>query len=186
MKNRLFIISLFTLCLVKVCFGQKNKKAQKVYDNLSYTKIIEQLSSSAKVGKDDTKTLLLANSYYFNGQMENASRWYNQLLSLNEDALDKEIYFRYSQSLKAIENYSESDRIMKKFIKLYPEDSRSKLFNINYLQAIDLVSDEFPLRNLEINSSFSDFGTSIYNGNLIFASSRNKKINYIIGMINLS
>ena len=177
MKNRLFIISLFTLCLVKVCFGQKNKnkKAQKEYDNLSYTKIIEQLSSSAKVGKDETKTLLLANSYYFNGQMENASRWYNQLLSLNEDALDKEIYFRYSQSLKAIENYSESDRIMKKFIKLYPEDSRSKLFNINYLQAIDLVSDEFPLRNLEINSSFSDFGTSIYNGNLIFASSRNKK-----------
>ena len=177
MKNRLFIISLFTLCLVKVCFGQKNKnkKAQKEYDNLSYAKIIEQLSSSAKVGKDDTKTLLLANSYYFNGQMENASRWYNQLLSSNEDALDKEIYFRYSQSLKAIENYSESDRIMKKFIKLYPEDSRSKLFNINYLQAIDLVSDEFPLRNLEINSSFSDFGTSIYNGNLIFASSRNKK-----------
>ncbi|MDC1378240.1 flagellar motor protein MotB, partial [Flavobacteriaceae bacterium] len=175
MKNRLFIMSLFTICLVNVCFGQKNKKAQKEYDNLSYAKIIEQLSPLAKVGQDDTKTLLLANSYYFNGQMENASRWYNQLLSLNKDPLDKEIYFRYSQSLKAIENYSESDRIMKKFIKFYPEDSRSKLFNINYLQAIDLVSDKFPLLNLEINSSFSDFGTSIYNGNLIFSSSRNKK-----------
>ncbi len=159
MKNRLFIISLFTLCLVKVSFGQKNtiKNAQKEYDNLSYVKIIEQLSSSAEASKDDTKTLLLANSYYFNGQMEEASRWYNQLLSSNEEALDKEIYFRYAQSLKAIENYSESDSIMKKFIKLNPEDSRSKLFNINYLQAIDLVSDEFPLRNLEINTSFSDF-----------------------------
>tara|TARA_B110000444_G_scaffold15730_1_gene13578 strand:+ start:5402 stop:7549 length:2148 start_codon:yes stop_codon:yes gene_type:complete len=177
MKNRLFIISLFTLCLVKVSFGQKNtiKNAQKEYDNLSYIKIIEQLSSSAEVGKDDTKTLLLANSYYFNGQMREASRWYKQLLSSNEEALDKEIYFRYAQSLKAVENYSESDSIMKKFIKSNPEDSRSKLFNINYLQVIDLLSEEFPLRNLEINTSFSDFGTSIYNGNLIFASSRNKK-----------
>ena len=174
MKNRLFILLL--ILLTNLSFGQKkmNRKAQKAFASFSYIKTAQQLLKLAEEEKASTEDIQhLANSYYFNGDMLNASKWYKELVSRGQE-IDSENYFRYALSLKATSNYFESDKIMNTFCKLNPMDSRSVLFeeNPNYLSEIENLSSDFELQNLDINTPFSDFGTSTYNGNLIFASSK--------------
>ncbi len=175
MKKRLFILPLFALICVNVSFSQKGiaKSVKKEYDNLSYVKTTEKLLKAANEGNRSPDLLQsLANSFYFNGKMEEASKWYGELMDLNVDGLDPENYFRYSQALKGTGDYAKADKVLREFIALRPEDSRSKLFHVDYLKIIEKRSDDFEMKNLEINTPFSDFGTSIYQNNLIFASSR--------------
>jgi len=184
MKKRLFILSLLTALFINVTFGQKGiiNSAKKKYDKLSYVNTSEQLLKLAEEGNKSIDVLQnLANSYYFNGKMEDASKWYQELMTLETEnteveSIDTESYFRYAQSLKALKNYSEANLVMKKFSELNPNDSRAKLFNKNknYLNEIDKLSSDFALKNLDVNTSFSDFGASIYQGNLVFASSRDQ------------
>ncbi len=179
MKNRLHLLFLFTGFLTNLSFSQINAESiQKDYDNLSYYKLIQELLPEVEKSNEPSKILLLADSYFFNGKMEEASNWYKELAS---ESFDKETLFRYVQSLKAVKNYSLADKIMITFINLNPNDSRSKLFKNNYLDIIEETSDNFELNNLEINTPFSDFGVSNYDESLIFASSRNqnnKKYNW--------
>ena len=110
MKNKLYLLFLFTGFITNFTFSQINIAAiQKDYDNLSYYKLIEELLPEVEKSKEPSKILLLADSYFFNGQMEEASKWYKELSTEN---LDKETLFRYVQSLKAIENYSLADKMM--------------------------------------------------------------------------
>ncbi|MDO5981524.1 OmpA family protein [Flavivirga spongiicola] len=175
MKKRIFILPLLTLLLVNVAFSQKGitKRAKKTYNNLSYVKTTEQLLAAAESGNKSPRLLeSLANSFYYNSKMEAASKWYGELIDLKEENLDPENYFRYSQALKGIGDYDKADKVLREFIALKPEDTRSKLFKSDYLKTIDKRSDNFEMNNLEINTEFSDFGTSVYQDHLVFASSR--------------
>jgi len=178
MKKRLFILSLLAILLVNFSFAQKDivTSVKKKYDNLSYSKTTEQLINKVENG-DKSPELLenLANIYYLNGKMNEASKWYAELITLEEESFDPENYFRYAQALKSLEKYDAADQMMQKFKQLKPEDSRSNNYKINYLTIIEKASDDYELQNLDINSPFSDFGTSIYQDNLIFASSRDEK-----------
>ncbi|MDO5968488.1 OmpA family protein [Flavivirga aquimarina] len=177
MKKRLFILPLLTLIFINGSFSQDGitKSAKKKYDNLSYIKTTEQLLEEANEGNRSPELLQsLANSFYFNGKMEEATKWYEELMALNVEGLDPEYYFRYSQALKGTGDYNKANTIMLEFKEMKPEDSRSKLFHANYLHIIENRSDDFKMKNLEINTSFSDFGTSVFQENLVFASSRGK------------
>jgi len=178
MKKRLIILSIFASLFINISFGQKGiiKSAQKKYDKLSYVKTTEQLLELAQNGTNSVDVLQnLANAYYFNGKMEDASKWYEKLIDLNQE-IDTETYFRYAQSLKALKNYTKADKVMLNFSELNPKDSRAKLFKSNqgYLNTIEKASDDFELKNLDANTSFSDFGTSTNGNHLIVASARQK------------
>ncbi|TGV00629.1 OmpA family protein [Flavivirga rizhaonensis] len=175
MKKRLLLLPLLTLLLVNISFGQKGvaRKAKKTYNNLSYVKTTEQLLEVANEGNRNPELLEnLANSFYYNGKMEEASQWYGELIAQKKETINPENYFRYSQALKGIGAYDKADKILEEFIRLQPEDSRSKLFQADYLETIEKRSDDFEMNNLEINTPLSDFGTSIHQDQLIFASSR--------------
>lgn len=149
-------------------------KAQKQYDKLFYIKSTKELLKLIENGDNSINVLQnLANAYYFNGRMEDASKWYKKLIDIHQD-IDVENYFRYAQALKAQQIYEESDKIMKLFCEANPEDSRSKLFlsSLNYLDKIEKTSDDFKIKNLDINTPYSDFGTSFYNDGIYFASSK--------------
>ena len=106
--------------------------------------------------------------------MEDASKWYGELMNLNE-SIDPEYYFRYAQALKYLGNYKESDIWMNKFHSFKTDDSRGNAFinKVNYLEVIESKSrNDIQIKNLDINSPLSDFGTSEYNDKIIFASSR--------------
>ncbi|RZN78571.1 MAG: flagellar motor protein MotB [Winogradskyella sp.] len=149
-------------------------RASKEYKDFAYLKTSEILLEVAENGYKSVDILQkLADSFYFNNQMEEASKWYGELMALNE-SVDSEYYFRYAQALKSIEKYSESDKWMEKFVSANGNDLRSRAFSstVNYLDMIDRASRVFDVKNLDINSEVSDFGSHQYDGKLIFSSSR--------------
>ena len=108
--------------------------------------------------------------------MKEAARWYGELFKLT-DEVDSEYYFRYALALKGDENYEESDRWMQKFNELNPDDTRAKSFiaRRDYRSKIEDNSNKYVVvNNLDFNSELSDFGASVYNGTLVFASARDR------------
>ena len=153
----------------------KIRQAAKEYDNLAYLKTSEILLEVAESGFTSVDLLQkLANSFYFNNDMENAAKWYGELMKKDVNGIDPEYYFRYAQALKSVENYAESDKWMKKFAQENRGDLRGQAFKstVDYLAKIDEASREFEVHSLEINSELSDFGTTQYKDLLVFASSR--------------
>ncbi|MFC5045950.1 OmpA family protein [Aquimarina hainanensis] len=117
----------------------------------------------------------LGDSYYFNGELEDASKWYERLLSEYEQEVDPEYLFRYAQSLKSVRRYDESDQVMEKFNALTNADTRASNYmsSKDYLNFIELQSGKFDLVKLDVNSKDSDYAPSFTNqGTLVFASSR--------------
>ena len=171
------IIYILTLSLVfSSGYAQKGKirQATKEYDNLAYLKTSEILLEVAEKGFTSVDLLQkLANSFYFNNQMQQAAKWYGELMTMNVE-LDPEYFFRYAQALKSVENYTESDKWMNKFADADRSDLRGRAFSstVDYLSMIDEASREFEVENLDLNTAVSDFGTTQYQNQLIFASSR--------------
>lgn len=178
MKKRIYILSILSALVFNVSFSQKARvfNAIKKYDKLSYVDSISELLELASEEDAPAEVIeKLANAYYFNNEMEEASIWYEKLMTSDETMSD-EGYFKYAQSLKAQQKYDEANNVLKQFVVIKPEDSRAKEFlnSQNYLNIIEKLSDDFELLNLDINTKYSDFGTSTNNGNLVFASSRDE------------
>src|SRR5690606_12007350 len=79
------------------------------------------------------------------------------------------------QSLKSVGEYTKADEYMEKFYQAKGDDHRAKLFlaERNYLEVIEESSGRYAIENAEIlNSDLSDYGTTFYNGELIFTSTR--------------
>ncbi|WP_047545026.1 OmpA family protein [Psychroserpens sp. Hel_I_66] len=178
MKTHKIICTLALTLVFSMGYSQKGKvrEANEAYDNLAYLKTSEILLEVAENGYKTVNLLQkLANSFYFNNKMEEAAKWYGELMAMNENEdLDPEYYFRYGQALKSIENYSESDKWMKKFAESDRSDLRGRAFlsTVDYLSMIEEASRDFEVKNLEINTDVSDFGATQYKNQLIFASTR--------------
>ncbi|WP_346883955.1 OmpA family protein [uncultured Algibacter sp.] len=179
MKSKIYTLSVLMILMFNVSFSQKGKVKSTLnnYDKLSYVKSKKQLALLAEQ-KDKSPEIIekLANSSYFIGEMEDASKWYAKLVEMNPN-VEPENYFRYAQALKSQEKYKEANSILKTFYNIKSNDSRAKQFfnSPEYLKVIKELSNSFELVNLDINTPYSDFGTSTHSGNLVFASSRDKK-----------
>ncbi|WP_246035907.1 OmpA family protein [Winogradskyella algicola] len=153
----------------------KIKSVEDDYRDFAYVKTSEVLLEVANKGYKSAELFQkLANSYYFRNDMENAAKWYGELFTMNE-VIDPEYYFRYALALKGIENYEESDKWMKKFNELKPDDMRGRAFlsRVDYRTNIQEQSrDDIEIQNLEINTELSDFGTTEYENGIVFASAR--------------
>ncbi|WP_271782123.1 OmpA family protein [Aquimarina algiphila] len=122
----------------------------------------------------------LADSYYFTGDLEGSVIWYKKLFKEYPKDLDAEYLFRYAQSLKSIELYSEADKVMDEFNTLTGNDKRARSFinKRDYLNFIEMQSGKYNIYPLSINSENSEYAPSFNNQNqIVFASSRSKKTN---------
>ena len=176
MKTKRILSILALSFIVSISYAQRGKvrQAKKEYDNLAYVKTSEILLEVANNGFKTVDLLQkLANSFYFNNQMEEAAKWYGELMAMS-DEMDPEYYFRYAQSLKSIQNYAESDKWMKKFHEADRSDLRGRAFasTVDYLSMIDKASRDFEVVNMDINTDVSDFGATQYQNQLVFASAR--------------
>ena len=148
--------------------------ADKKYEKLAYidaTKTYERVA--AKGYKSVDMFQKLGNSYYFNAELEQAGKWYGELFAMNE-TVDPEYYYRYSQCLKAMGDYTKADQMMAQFNAKSGNDERAKLYaaNKNYLEQIKANSGRFTVQDAGINSEYSDYGSAMNGNQLVFASAR--------------
>lgn len=150
-------------------------KADKKYAQYAYIDAIAMYERMAEKGYQSAEVYeKIGNAYYYNADYTKAAKWYGQLFSLGEENLKPEQYYRYAQTLKATGQYEKANSYLDKFAQKQQEDQRGKKYTQakDYLKAIKANSGRYNIENSGINSPYSDYGACVYNGYVIFTSSR--------------
>ncbi len=152
----------------------KIKKANTNYEQYAYVNAIETYEKVAEKGYKSVELFQkLGNSYYFQGKLEDANKWYTELFAMNQP-VDGEYYFRYAQTLKAVGDYKKADQMMAQFNAKNGTDLRGKLAKSQtyYLEEIKKNSGRYEIENAGINSQFSDYETAFYKNEIVFTSAK--------------
>lgn len=107
---------------IEVSTAKDNKiedsSATKKKNYYAYINVIKTYEKVAEKGyKSVSLFKKLGDNFYFNNEMDKAARWYKELFAMNED-LDIELYYRYSNALKAVGQEENAKNLMKKFNQL--------------------------------------------------------------------
>lgn len=182
MRKILHNLVLGTLVLTSLSFyGQERKveRADKKFDRLEYVNAIQLYENVSRKGFHTSDMLeKLGDSYYFNGNLPKAHEWYKVLFeSYNSSEIPTEYYYRYAESLKSVEQYVQADAVMKTFHQRVEEDRRGILYteNPDYLAQIEDNSGRYNIDLASVNSVSSDFGSTVLDSKLIFASARERR-----------
>jgi len=173
------IISIFSLaCFFSVSAQEvKEKIAEKKHEGYSYIDAIAIYEKVAERGHASVELFQkLGDAYYFNGMLDKSKIWYDKLFQMDNQSLDPEYYFRYSQSLKAVKSYKEADKMMEKFYTL-TNDYRGELYIKNKLYLVDINNslDKYTIEDAGINSEYSDYGGNFKDTKMYFVSNRISK-----------
>jgi len=151
------------------------ERGHKLFNNYAYDEAIDvYLKAIAKEAQSLDLYANLADSYYENADMENAVTWYSTLVDFDLPSVKGEYYFRYSQALKAIKDYSSSDLWLSKLAELNADDSRgaSLKYDPKYLDKIEEQSNRYEIKPTSINTEHSEFAASYGDKGVIFSSDR--------------
>jgi outer membrane protein OmpA-like peptidoglycan-associated protein/tetratricopeptide (TPR) repeat protein len=173
MKIKLVILAFLTVTLVNAQKAQVSS-ADKKFENLAYIDAISIYEDVAKKGYKSTDLFQkLGDANYFNANLKDANKWYTELFALNQK-VEAEYYYRYSQTLKSVGDYTKADQYLKLFSEANEADVRAKLFkdNQNYLAELKKASSRYEIEDSGINSKFSDYGAAKINGKFVFTSTR--------------
>nr|WP_294787802.1 OmpA family protein [uncultured Flavobacterium sp.] len=174
--RKLYILSL--ILSVTFSFAQKTnlKQADALFRNFSYldaSKAYEECLANIK--NPSAQTLKnAADSYYFISDSRNALKWYKKLYEVQGNNLTDIYYLRYIQSMKAVMDYDQADRTTKEYL-----DKKGDKKEINryvaqkkYMDSVAKAKPLYTIKNLDINTSKSDFGATFFKENVVFTSAR--------------
>ncbi|SHL21659.1 OmpA family protein [Flavobacterium chilense] len=174
--KKLYILSL--VLSITFGFAQKTnlKKADALFKNYSYldaSKAYEECLQN--IENPSTQTLKnAADSYYFISDARNALRWYKKLYEAQGNNLTDIYYLRYIQSMKAVMDYDDADKITKEYLNKKGDQKEINRYVAQKKQLDSLAKSKslYDIRNLEINTSKSDFGATFYQDRVVFTSAR--------------
>jgi len=117
-------------------------------------------------------------AHYFNTNMEKAFYWYDILYDKYKNNMSADNIFKYAHTLKGTGNYGRAKRLMRLYnrklknggvtaIDNDPETTSNEVVLDNILN----VEQNFDIKNLAINSEYSDFSPMFYNEDEIVFSS---------------
>ncbi|MGJ8551315.1 MAG: OmpA family protein, partial [Winogradskyella wichelsiae] len=96
-----YILLAFVVVFTSSVFAQKGKiqSVKDDYEDFAYVKTSEVLLEVAEKGyKSADLFQKLGNSFYYQNKMEEAAKWYGELIAL-EEVIEPEYYFRYALAL---------------------------------------------------------------------------------------
>lgn len=169
------VITPILLLLSFAIYAQKSyKKADRLFEQMRY---VEAASAYAQALKDGETSMYLlqraGDSYYFNTNMLEANKWYDILMADYMDTVDPEYIFRYAHSLQGVGDFKNAKKWMKTFAKSSNnEDARKSDYAQNKQTLTDILAlpEKFELKNLAINTKYSDFGPAYYKSKLVYSS----------------
>ncbi|TCP22575.1 outer membrane protein OmpA-like peptidoglycan-associated protein [Tenacibaculum skagerrakense] len=173
-KTKLVILF---LCLSGIIVnGQSRRVADKYFEEFAYFKAAKIYE--AVYQKGDTTTYLLkrlGDAYYNNSQTENAEFWYKKLIEDKKEK-DPSYLFKYSQVLRSNGSVQKADSIYNLLKITIDSQSGEKYVNKenNLQDFLNNGDKKISLRNLAINTPYSDFGGVIFEDKVYFASASPK------------
>lgn len=169
MKKSIYIL-LFALLIAGQLSAQfKLKMANKYYDQLAYPRAAELYQDLAESDKAKAYEIRrTAECYRLIEDYKNAEYWYATLV--DHQMAKNDDYYHYAQTLKSNGNYDLANQMMQKVE--HNSISKAHQQNSNYVQQLYAKNKNYTITSLSINSSENDFSPYLYNGSLIFSSSR--------------
>lgn len=122
----LLAASLYTVQAQNTAFistpQERLKHADELFKRYEFVEAVEHYKKLVRGEKTDSYVALqLAESYYHLFNTVESAKWYAKAVELNPNQ-DAEVFYKYAQMLKASGRYDSSNKIMKKFADLKPED----------------------------------------------------------------
>ncbi|MEE1963318.1 OmpA family protein [Allomuricauda taeanensis] len=170
-------ITLIVLLSIGVLSAQeaKVKKADEQFDSYAYIdarkiylNVVEDGYESAQVFKK------LGDTYYFNSEYSEAAKWYKKLFQSYPNDVEPEYYYRTAQTLKSMGEYSESEKMMDKYMALSGNSKVATNLQNSAVSLQDLTDDQtarYRAINITEGLSSSDFGPTFNGNKIVFASS---------------
>lgn len=175
MKKQLALLLLLPLGLLAQV--RTLNKADKKFDSEAYVSAIQIYERLANKGMGSEQIYeKLGDANYFNANYVQAEQWYTKRYEL-KGTFPKEFLYRYAQSLKSAGKNDQAKQIMSQYAKENPTQLRTKSqIQAKAQESIKKGSDVFTITNLNTNSKYSDYSSSIKGDTLLFASARPKAI----------
>ena len=149
------------------------KRAEKTFEKESYVSAIAIYERLANKGMGSEQLYeRLGDANYFNANYVQAEKWYSQRYEL-KGSFSKEFLYRYAQSLKSAGNNEKAKQIMAQYTKENPTELRAKSQMQSLAQqSIKKGSDGFTVQNINTNTKYSDYSSTLKADTLLFASAR--------------
>ncbi|MGY8914679.1 MAG: OmpA family protein [Flavobacteriales bacterium] len=159
------------------------QKADEYFNKMWYAEAAELYEEALKKNSKNYSFDILqkaGDSYYYNTDMPKAYYWYNILFERYEKDLSPDQLFKYAHTLKGTGKYGRSKRLM----RLYDQEmkkgksgnSRIGLNAENKEAVLDNIlskEQDFGIKNLAINTKYSEFSPMFHNGDeIVFASAK--------------
>ncbi len=175
MKRKIVLLLILPMGL----FAQERiiKKADKTFSKEEYVSAIQIYERLAKKGMGSEQIYeKLGDANYFNANYLKAEYWYTKRYEL-KGTFPKEFLYRYGQSLKSAGKTDQAEQINAQYIKENPSQLRTKShMQTKAQESIKKGSDVFTINNLNTNSKYSDYSSTIKGDTLLFASARPKAV----------
>ncbi|PCJ97751.1 MAG: cell envelope biogenesis protein OmpA [Flavobacteriaceae bacterium] len=160
------------------------KKADEYFNKMWYAEAAELYEKALYSNKEFYTLDILqktGDSHYFNTNMERAFYWYNILYEKYENTVSVDVIFKYAHTLKSAGKYSRSKRLMRLYNQRYKssgsKDRATKSNNATILDNILNQEDRYEVKNLVINSRYSEFSPMFYNEDqIVFSSSKDTSV----------
>ena len=171
------IVLLLTIIHPLIAFTQSLKVADRYFEEFSYMQAAKLYEEIVEQKGDTSQHILsrLGDAYYHNSLTEDAEKWYKKLLTTYGNEIDDAYRFKYAQVLRSNGNYEKSDSIFGVLIneKEGAEFLNTELKKASYKLSYEETRDKrISVRNLMINTEFSDFGGYLINGEAYFSSAQ--------------
>ncbi|WP_062055436.1 OmpA family protein [Aquimarina longa] len=172
MKN---ILTLTLILFTTFLYAQKRHKiADKLFEKMWYVQAAKAYEEVIAKGDYSMNVLQkIGDAYYYNTDMENACKWYENLVAEYPEEIEAEYIFKYANTLAGIGNYKKAKKWMQQFTKkAHKEDSRIEKFDQKNtpIETILNLEPQFEIKNLLINTAYSDFGPMYFGDQLVYAS----------------
>lgn len=175
MKRIYILLIVFSIQFIQAQ-QQDLQRANQLFNKTYYSQAIplyEKISDKTQTAEVIQN---LGDCYYFTNDYEKAQQQYALLIQTKSKELNEDFYFRYAQTLKAKGRYSEANDIMRKFYLTSNNNMAIEKLNndIKTLKNVSAIGQRFDIQNLALNTENSEFGTVVFEENLVFAAVKKK------------
>lgn len=174
MKKLLFFS--FLICINFTYAQQKLKDADKLFKDMSYVDAAKAYEEYLEKEQNPSiQTLMnVGDTYYYLNDMRKAVTWYKKLYSVQGQNLNDVYLLRYTQALRGVRDYDDANKITKEYLKGKGDQDKIAGFarQQKYMDSLDGKPSLYKLVPLDINTSYSDFGSTFYGNQLVYSSSK--------------
>lgn len=156
------------------------QKADAYFNKMWYAEAAELYEQALSKGeKYYTRDNLqkAADAHYFNTDMEKAYQWYDLLYENYGKEMSEDNMFKYAHSLKGVGKYGRAKRLMRMYNRQTEIVENEGLDNpkiaANEIVLDDILGseDDYELKNMAINTKYSDFSPMFLDSNQVVFSS---------------